>query len=157
MNLYELTKEWKDLQDLLLDDSLEPSDLEKAYLEISAERNQKLENIRKLLKHLQADVDIIQAEKDRLNVFQKKYESKIESLLSWVEKCLLPGEKFDCPIGGFSWRESEYLDSAENAKIPKAFQRVKIEPDKNAIKAALKTGKKIAGWFLAKRQNLQVK
>lgn len=157
MNLYELTKEWKELQDLLLDDSLDPSDLQNAYEAITAERDKKLENIRKLLRHLEVDVEKVQAEKERLSMFEKRYEAKINSLLNWVETCLQPGEKFECPIGSFGWRKSEYLESVENATIPKAFQRIKIEADKNRIKDAIKAGKKIKGWFIAERQNLQVK
>ena len=41
--------------------------------------------------------------------------------------------------------------------LPSEFQRVKVEADLSAIKAALKSGQDVAGAELQTKQNIQIK
>ena len=59
----------------------------------------------------------------------------------------------------FKLRKSESVEVTDLGLIPKKWKIVKVEekPDKNALKAALKSGKKIAGCYLKENDNLQIK
>lgn len=162
MNLYELTKEWGDLLSLLQDANEDKTiaalDLYVAFQNIDTERKLKLENCRKVLANIEKEIKGTEFEIERLKKIRDKHSAAYDSICSLVKGCLMPDEKFDSPIGGFSWRESSAtVCTDESAPIPKAYQRIKIEPDKKLIKSAIEAGKKIKGWMIETRKNLQVK
>ncbi len=161
LNLYELTNDLRKIHQWFDEAENNPELLTVHFYqvldEVTLKRDQKLEGCRKVLADFEAEQEAIAYEIKRLEQRRNRIQKRHDTLSGWVAKNLLPGEEFECPIGGFSWRKSEYLDFQEGATIPKAYQRVKIEPDKKAITAAIKAGKKIKGWFLATRNNLQIK
>ena len=56
-----------------------------------------------------------------------------------------------------SFRKSESVEIDDIDALDDRFKRVKIEPDKTAIKTALKIGEKVEGARLVENQNLQIK
>lgn len=56
-----------------------------------------------------------------------------------------------------SFRKSESVEIDDIDALDNKFKRVKIEPDKTAIKTALKLGEKVEGARLVENQNLQIK
>lgn len=160
MNLYQLTKEWQELQTLLLDEELDPADLEKAYTEISEQRDLKLENCLKVIKHFDAMAQGVAYEQLRLDAHRKRIERAGEKLREYVGMCLGEGNKFQCAAGELGWRKSvAVVAESEATPIPDAYQVVKMvtTPDKKLMKADLECGASIPGWRLEKRMNLQVK
>jgi hypothetical protein len=66
--------------------------------------------------------------------------------------------EFGC--GKISWRESTSTEVQDFSKLPTEFIRIipeTREPDKAAIKDALKAGKEVAGAVLVVKQNIQLK
>ena len=56
-----------------------------------------------------------------------------------------------------SFRKSESVEIDDIDALDDRFKRIKIEPDKTAIKTALKIGEKVEGARLVENQNLQIK
>ena len=62
-------------------------------------------------------------------------------------------------MANISFRESERLEVDDESKIPDEYIRVTVkkEPDKTAIKKAIKDGREIDGVHLQRYKNIQVK
>ena len=160
MNLFEITNEWKELQELLLDPEVEQGDIEKAYADITEARNVKLENCLKVIKHFDAMEQGIAYEIKRLQAHKEAIVGAGERLREWVKFNLQQGEKFECTVGGFSWRKSEAVVSeTPDTPIPEAYEVVEFvtKPDKKLMKKDLECGANIPGWKIEKRENLVVK
>lgn len=121
-------------------------------------RDRKLENIGLFIKELDAQAAAVKAEKDNMAERQKSLESKANNLRKYAAYALR-GEKFSTPKVAFSYRKSEVVDIAADAKIPEEFIKTKIEkaPDKAALKKAMKDGAEFEGITLVTKQNLQIK
>lgn len=119
-------------------------------------RDKKIENIAMWHKELLAEAAALKAEADKLMARRKTAENKAESLKSYLDE-VLGGEKFKTARVAISYRKSEPVEITNQAKIPQEFLRVKTEPDKTAIKAALKAGKEVDGARLVESRNIQIK
>lgn len=122
------------------------------------EKNQKIENIALWIKNLQADALAYKAEKDAFAARQKAAESKVESLKAWLVSAL-GGQKFSTAKCAVSFRKSEAVQVDDVNSIPAEWTRIKttIEPDKTAIKAAIKAGQEITGCKLVENTNISIK
>lgn len=122
------------------------------------EKNQKIENIALWIKNLQADALAYKAEKDAFAARQKAAESKVESLKAYLVSAL-DGQKFSTAKCAVSFRKSEAVQVDDVNSIPAEWIRTKttIEPDKTAIKAAIKAGQEITGCKLVETTNISIK
>lgn len=122
------------------------------------EKNQKIENIALWIKNLQADALAYKAEKDAFAARQKAAENKVESLKAWLVSAL-GGQKFSTAKCAVSFRKSEAVQVDDVNSIPAEWTRIKttIEPDKTAIKAAIKAGQEITGCKLVENTSVQIK
>lgn len=122
------------------------------------EKNQKIENIALWIKNLQADALAYKAEKDAFAARQKAAENKVESLKAWLVSAL-GGQKFSTTKCAVSFRKSEAVQVDDVNSIPAEWTRIKttIEPDKTAIKAAIKAGQEITGCKLVENTNISIK
>lgn len=122
------------------------------------EKNQKIENIALWIKNLQADALAYKAEKDAFAARQKAAENKVESLKAWLVSAL-GGQKFSTAKCAVSFRKSEAVQVDDVNSIPAEWTRIKttIEPDKTAIKAAIKAGQEITGCKLVENTNISIK
>ena len=78
--------------------------------------------------------------------------------LRYLEQFLEPGCKLKDARAAISWRKSEAVSCwADPQMLPPDFQRVKVEADLSAIKAALKDGQDVPGAELQTKQNIQIK
>lgn len=128
--------------------------------ELSLEKEQKLINIHRLIKEIEADAVAIKAEEARLSALRKQAEKKVESLKEYVVRFgLAQGEKFSAQGAVFSWRKSVGVEVVDESIVPEEYLRVKtsIEVDKSKAKDALSLGVDIPGLEYYERQNLQVK
>lgn len=122
------------------------------------EKNQKIENIALWIKNLQADALAYKAEKDAFAARQKAAENKVESLKAYLVSAL-DGQKFSTAKCAVSFRKSEAVQVDDVNSIPAEWIRTKttIEPDKTAIKAAIKAGQEITGCKLVENTNISIK
>lgn len=119
---------------------------------------EKIENIACYIKNLTSDIGDFKAEEEQLAKRRKSLERKVE----YLKRLLcdnMGGEKYSSARCAVSFRKSEavQVDSVEH--IPAELLRVKtaVEPDKAAIKDALKAGQEIIGCKLIENTSIQIK
>ena len=153
MNLYEIDAEilgWLDVE------TGEIFDVDK-FEELAMARDAKIENICLWIKNLKAQAEALKAEKDSFAQRQKAAETKMESLKRYISG-YLEGTAFESAKVKVSFRKSETVEILEDAVIPDEYLRFKEpEVNKTGLKAALKSGVKIAGISIVENQNIQIK
>lgn len=86
--LYELTEMYQNIWDLIGDDEVDLEALEKALKDIEDNIEIKAENTAKLIKGIDADVEVIKAEEKRLADRRKVLENKKEGIKTYLENHL---------------------------------------------------------------------
>ena len=153
MNLYEIDAEILGCVDV---ETGEIFDIDK-FEELSLTRDAKVENICLWIKNLKAQAEALKAEKDSFAQRQKAAETKMESLKRYISG-YLEGTAFESAKVKVSFRKSEVVEIMEGAVIPDEYLRFKEpEVNKTGLKAALKSGVKIAGVSIVENQNIQIK
>lgn len=155
MTLYEIDKRIVDLIDdetgEIIDSNLNTFD------ELMMERNNKIENVALWIKNLRADAEAYKAEAQAFVDRKKAAERKIESLTRLLE-ITLRGRKFKTERVQIGYRKSDSVQIDKDAKLPDEYLRFREpEPDKAALKKALKDGVEIKGAWLEEKLNMQVK
>ena len=129
----------------------------KLFEQFQIEREEKLESIALWIKDLKAEAEALKTEKLAFGERQKRAEKKIESLKGLLSQAL-GGEKFKTTLVECSFRRSEEVQIENVHNLPEEYLRYKDpEPDKAALKAAIKEGKEIAGAALVSKLNLLIK
>ncbi len=127
---------------------------------LSLERDRKLENLALYVKNQDAEAKAIREEEKALADRRRGLERKAERAKDFLAR-MLAGEKFTTPKVAVSWRKSEAVEigmSFFSADANERFLRYKEpDPDKAAIKAALKAGEKITGAELVTNLNMTIK
>lgn len=155
MTLYEIDKRIIDLIDdetgEIIDSNLNTFD------ELMMERDNKIENVALWIKNLRADAEAYKAESQAFVDRKKAAERKIESLTRLLE-ITLRGRKFKTERVQIGYRKSDSVQIDKDAKLPDEYLRFREpEPDKAALKKALKDGVEIEGAWLEEKLNMQVK
>ena len=155
MTLYEIDQR---IIDLIDDETGEVVDSNIGTFEsLVMERNNKIENVALWIKNLRADIEAYKTETQAFIDRKKAAERKIETLTRLLE-IALKGQKFKTDRVQISYRKSDSVQIDKDAKLPDEYLRFKKpEPDKTALKKALKDGIKIEGAWLEERLNMQVK
>ena len=155
MTLYEIDQE---IMDLIDDETGEIIDSNIGTFEsLVMERNNKIENVALWIKNLRADAEAYKVEAQAFVDRKKTAERKIETLTRLLE-ITLRGQKFKTDRVQISYRKSNSVQIDKDAKLPDEYLRFKEpEPDKTALKKALKDGIKIEGAWLEEKLNMQVK
>lgn len=127
---------------------------------LSLERDRKLENLALYVKNRDAEAKAIREEEKALADRRRSLERKAERARDFLAR-MLAGEKFTTAKVAVSWRKSEAVEigmSFFSADANERFLRYKEpDPDKAAIKAALKAGEKITGAELVTNLNMTIK
>lgn len=136
-------------------------DLSATLEALQTARDEKLENVGLYIKNLAAEADLIKAEEAALRDRRQAKERKAERLKTYLTASLLNSEqsKFETPRLALSFRKSVAVEITNEAALPAAYVKTQTvtTPDKNAIKAAIKSGKKVTGATLTERKALQIK
>lgn len=125
---------------------------------LTMEKGEKIENVACWVKNLTAEAAAYNAEK---KVFAEREATALktaESLKKWLAVAL-EGQKFSTAKCAVSFRKSEAVMVDDINLIPAEMLRVKTtyEPDKTAIKNAIKSGREINGCMLVENSNIQIK
>lgn len=153
-SLYEIDNGILACLDLETGEVIDPERLESLQME----RSQKIENVACWIKNLQADSLAYKAEMDAFAERKRKADAKVESLKRWLAMAL-DGHKFNSARCEVSFRKSTRVEIVDKAIIPKKYlvKKVEFQPDKDAIKEMLKTGKPVKGCQLVENNNAQIK
>ena len=75
-------------------------------------------------------------------------------LIAVLTKAFPAETRFDLPNHRITSRRSEAVEiSCDPAELPENCQRTKVEPDRTAIKAAIKAGQSVPGCELVQRRS----
>lgn len=162
MNLYDLTQEARALEDLILEAcNPETGELPENVMEIieqwsekvGGDLNTKLEAIGRLVRNWEADADKFEAEAKRLAANKKAAENRAKRAKEWTKICLdsagIAKQKagiFDFAIqknGGavpIVQANGQPIADIDATTIPAEYQVVKVTPNTEAIREALKAG-----------------
>lgn len=158
MTIYEINEEILNCIDL---ETGEIIDIDRLN-ELELERDAKIENVACWIKELKAEAEAIKAEKLALAERQKVAENKAESLKKWLAYAL-DGQKFKTSKCSISYRKSESVEVTEeglNNLIKEHDELLTYkapEPNKTAIKQALKDGLSVQGVQLVQNTSTIIK
>ena len=146
MKLYEIDNAILDCIDLETGEVIDTERLDA----LNMERDAKVENVACWIKDLRAEAEAIKAEKLALAERQKVAENKAESLKKWLAYAL-QGEKFKTAKCSVSFRKTESVEVTDEglSNLMKEHDELLTykapEPNKKAIKDAIKDGLSVVG------------
>lgn len=160
MKLYEIPGALRDLLDRLdadPDTGEVDGDALAAYAEYQGQAAEKLEGTACYVRELEAEAEAIKAEEDRLAKRRKALENKSSRLKTYMMSALeAMGGKVKGVMASVRIGKSQAVTVFDLDALPDAFKRVKVDPDKVAIKKALKAGEDIPGAALEDRQSVVI-
>lgn len=125
--------------------------------ELQMLRDEKIENIGCWVKQLKAESEALKAEEKALADRRKAKENKVESLQNYLS-AVLGGQKYETTKVSINFRHNQKVEITDFTKIPDNYLRYKEpEPNKTAIKAAIKDGIKIDGAELVDTISMSIK
>lgn len=146
MKLYEIENAILDCIDLETGEVIDTERLDALQIE----RDAKIENVALWIKDLKAEAEAIKAEKLALAERQRVAENKAESLKNWLAYAL-DGQKFSTAKCAISFRKTEKVEISDVGMIRLMKEHDELltykepEPNKTAIKQALKDGLSVDG------------
>lgn len=156
-NLYDIRREIADFE---FEVDPETGELLNAmsWDELNMALEEKIENIACYIKNLTSDIGDFKAEEEQLAKRRKSLERKVE----YLKRLLcdnMGGVKYSSARCTVSFRTSEVVQVDSVEHIPAELLRVKntVEPNKTAIKDALKAGQIISGCKLIENTSVQIK
>ncbi len=160
MNLFNIKQEYINLVNTIIDNNGELSPELSQDLAINeTELKEKAINYGYVIRSFEYENDIIDAEIKRLKALKEQKEKAIQKLKDAVSDAMnLYGiEKVESPALKLSFRKSESVEISENLDKRFMIEKVTLQPDKVAIKEAIKKGEQVEGAVLVINQNLQIK
>lgn len=126
--------------------------------EIEMDRNDKIENIALWIKNLEAEANSIADEMKALKARKESKERLAKNLRGNIQHSLA-GEKFETSKVAISYRRSTQVEVTDIGLLDADYLRTKttVEPDKVAIKEALKNGEEVEGAKLVENVSMQLK
>ena len=158
MTIYEIDQAIMECVDLETGEIIDTEQLDKLQME----RDTKLENVACWIKDLKAEAEALKNEKQALAERQRVAENKAESLKKWLAYAL-QGEKFKTTKCAISFRKSEAVEVTDEGlnNLMKEHDELLTykapEPNKTAIKQALKDGLNVAGVQLVQNTSTIIK
>ena len=158
MKLYEIDNAILDCIDLETGEVIDTEKLDALQIE----RDAKIENVVLWIKDLMAEAEAIKAEKLALAERQKVAENKVESLKKWVAYAL-GGQKFITAKCAVSFRNTESVEVTDEGLEALMKEHDELltykapEPNKKAIKDAIKDGLSVAGVQLVQNVSTIIK
>ena len=158
MTIYEIDKAIMECVDLETGKIIDTEQLDKLQME----REKKLENVSCWIKDLKAEAEALKNEKQALAERQRVAENKAESLKKWLAY-VLDGQKFSTSKCAVSFRKTEVVEVTPDGLNALMHEHDELltyktpEPNKTAIKQAIKDGLNVAGVQLVQNTSVIIK
>lgn len=162
MNLYTLSQDLQNALDNLVYDE-ETGEILSGWEAVEAldmALDEKLENCALAYKNCLADAAALTGEIKAFQKRKKSVENTAERLKNSIKKAMEAAGKnrLLTTRAAMAFRTSESVNVTDETSIPQEFMRQKDpEPDKTAIKKAIKAGQYVPGAELVNNRNLQIK
>jgi len=162
MNIYQIQNEYLLLINQIIDNGGEVTPQQELNLQITREQLQdKGTNYAFVIKKLDAECDIIDAEIKRLSELKKVRQNACERLKANISNAMqiFEVDKIESPLIKLSFRKSQSVNVADVNSLPSEFKTIKVteQADKVKIKQALLNGEVIEGCEIVNSNNLQIK
>ena len=161
MKLYELAENYLNLQELLENEEIDQEMITKALDEVGGELEDKAENIAKLIKTLEVDINGYKAEEKRLADKRKSLENRVKSLKEYLDSAMkLTGKKkFKGQLFSFNiQKNTPSVNILDDELIPEKYF-IEQDPvlDKKSLLADLKNGEEIPGAEIKQTESLRIR
>ena len=162
MNIYQIQNEYLLLINQIIDNGGEVTPQQELNLQITRDQLQdKGTNYAFVIKKLDAECDIIDAEIKRLSELKKVRQNACERLKANINHAMqiFEVDKIESPLIKLSFRKSQSVNVADVNSLPSEYKTIKVteQADKMKIKQALLNGEKIEGCEIVNNNNLQIK
>ena len=167
MNLYEIKENYLDFLNKIESGEIETEYINDTLESILDDFNTKVDNISSFIKNLKSEAQAISDESKKLNERAKQKESKAESLLQYVEKMLKESgiKKVETARNAVQLKLSPpslkvddgFIEWAKENSTEFVRAKTTFDPDKNAIKEALKQGQEIPYCRLEQSEKINIK
>ena len=158
MNLFEMTVAANELYDLLTSGEIDEQTFEDTLQAMGAE--EKLESYCKVIRQLEADADMLKAEKDRIEKKKKTVENSIDRMKKAVADFMNAQGTKKATAGTFTvaLSTSKAVNVLDESKVPKKYF-IKQEPklDKKTIRELLMQGETVKGCELRINEGVRIK
>jgi len=158
MNLFNIKSEYINIAAQLTDGELTP-ELEDALLINEQNFTEKAINYGYVIKTFESETDILENEIKRLNALKIARSKAIDKLKVTISNAMqLYGiNEVKAPTFKMNFRKSESVEVSDLLDQNYIVEKVSYQPDKIAIKNAIKEGKTVNGAALIINYNLQIK
>lgn len=158
MNLYNIKNEYLAIAHELTEGECTP-ELEQALIITQENLQEKAINYGYVIKNFESEVDIIEEEIKRLNALKKARQNAVDKLKTNISDAmqLFGILEVKAPTFKMNFRTSESVEIFEGLDNEFITEKVSYQPDKIAIKNAIKEGKTVNGAALVTNFNLQIK
>lgn len=139
MQLYELTEIYLNLKDM----DIEEGDLNAALENIDDEIETKADNIAKVLRDFDGDIEALKSEEERLAKKRKAIENRQKQLKEYLQNAMLVLDKRKFKTDLFSFniqKNAPSLRILDESKIPEDYYKIEKKLNKNDLKEAVKNG-----------------
>jgi hypothetical protein len=162
LTIYQIEQSYNQLAEELIDNGGELTPELSEALAITEEQLQnKSVAYSFVIKQIDSEVDIIDAEIKRLQAMKKTRENASERLKANIKHAmeLFNIDEIKTPLVKINFRKSEAVEVDDVNQLPAPYKVVKVteQADKVAIKEAIKNGADIIGCRIATHRNLQIK
>lgn len=160
-SLYELSKDYKELQAMLevaeTDEDMEAIQNTLNMLDCSID--EKIENTAMFIRNIKGDIQAFKDEAKRMQAKAKTLENMTERLKNNIDHVMKENQLTEKKVGQFKcyYKESETVEVDDLDALPDEFRKVTIAADKVAIKKALKAGEVVEGAEIKVNQNFYIK
>ena len=158
MTLYEMTSAANALYEMLCNNEIDEQTIADTLEAMGAE--EKLESYCKVIRQLEADAEVLKAEKTRIADKQKTAENSIARMKLAVSEFLKAKgvQKEEAGIFKVALSTSKAVEITDPTVIPEEYIKpAKIEFDKSALRKVLMSGESIAGAELKINEGVQIK
>lgn len=158
MTIYEIDQAIMECVDLETGEIIDTEQLDKLQME----RDTKLENVACWIKDLKSEAEALKNEKQALAERQRVAENKAESLKKWLAY-VLDGQKFSTSKCAVSFRKTEVVEVTTEGLNNLMEDHDELltykapEPNKTAIKQAIKDGLNVEGVQLVQNTSTIIK
>jgi len=159
--LYELTEMYQNISNLIEEDA-DNETLEKALDEITDNIQMKAENMAKLIKSIEGNINALKDEEKRLQAKRKALENKVVNIKEYLENQLkamglkkVQGNLFTVSIQ----KNPQSVNILNEDLIPEKFKEVvtTTKIDRRELLLALKEGQEIEGVEIKQTESLRIR
>lgn len=122
---------------------IEEGDLNSALENIDDEIETKADNIAKILRDFDGDIEALKSEEERLAKKRKAIENRQKHLKEYLQNAMLVLDKRKFKTDLFSFniqKNAPSLKILDESKIPEDYYKIERELNKNDLKEAVKNG-----------------